>query len=155
MNKKKVEAMKSWKAPASVKDIQIFIGFANFNRSFIKDFSTICTPITNLPKGDPKKLSWGKEQEEGFEDMKRRFISAPILCHFYPDLNTVFETDASDYTLGGILSQFDAKRLHPVAFPSHKLSPADKITKFTIKSHWLSLSHSWNGDITWKKRRSR
>jgi len=121
MNEKKVESIKSWKAPASVKDIQIFIGFANFYRRFIKSFSAICTPIMNLLKGDPKKLSWGKEQQEAFEDLKRRFISAPIICHFYPDLNTVVKTDASNYVLGCILSQFHGKRLHPVAFHSCKL----------------------------------
>jgi len=125
MNEKKVESIKSWKAPASLKDIQIFIGFANFYRRFIKNFSAICTPITNLLKGDPKKFSWGKEQQEAFEHLKRRFISAPILCHFYPDLNTVVETDASHYALGCIISQH-SKRLHPVAFHSRQLSPAER-----------------------------
>jgi len=80
----------------------------------------------NLLKGDLKKFSWGKEQQEAFEDLKRRFISAPILCHFYPDLNTVVETDASDYALGCILSQLHSKRLHPVAFHSRKLSLAER-----------------------------
>jgi len=126
MNGNKVESIKSWKAPFSVKDIQIFIGFANFYRRFIKNFSGICTPITNLLNGAPKKLSRGQEQQEAFEDLKRRFISAPILCHFYPDLNPVVETDASDYALGCILSQVHCKRLHAVAFHSRKLSPADR-----------------------------
>ena len=126
MNEKKVESIKSWKAPFSVKYIQIIIGFANFYRRFIKDFSAICTPITNLLKGHFKKFSWGKEQQEAFEDLKRRFISAPILCHFYSDLNTVVETDARDYALGCILSQFHGNRLHPVAFHSRKLSPAER-----------------------------
>jgi len=126
MNEKKVESIKSWKASASVKDIQTIIGFANFYRRFIKNFSAICTLITNRLKGDPKKLSWGKEPQEAFEHLKCRFISAPILCHFYPDLNTVVETDASDYALGCILSQFHGKRLHLVAFHSCKLSPAEQ-----------------------------
>jgi len=126
MNAKKVESIKSWKASASVKDIQIFIGFANFYRRCIKNFSAICTPITNLLKGDPKKFSSGKEQQEAFEDLKGRFISAPILCHFYPNLNTLVETDASDYALGCILLQFHGKRLYPVAFHSRKLSPAQR-----------------------------
>jgi len=55
--------------------------------------------MTNQLKGDPKKLSWWKEQQEAFEDLTRRFIWAPILCHFCPDLNTVLETDATDYAL--------------------------------------------------------
>jgi len=92
INEKKVESIKARKAPASVKDIQMFIGFANFYCRFIKNFSAIGTPITNLLKVDPKKFSWGKQQQETFEDLKRHFISAPILCHFNLDLNTVVET---------------------------------------------------------------
>jgi len=126
MNEKKLESIKSCKAPASVKDIQIFIGFTNFYRRFIKNFSAICTPITNLLKGDPKNVSWGKEPHEAFEDLKRRFSSAPILCHFDPYLNTVVQTDASDYSLGSIFAQFHGKWLHPVAFHSRKLSPAER-----------------------------
>ena len=126
MNEKKVESIKSWKAPALIRDIQIFIRFANFNRRFIKNCLTICAPITNLIKGDPKKFFWGKEQQDAFEDLKRCCISPPILCHFYPELNTVVETDTSDYALGCILSQFHGKRLHPVAFYSRKLSPVEQ-----------------------------
>jgi len=125
MREKKVESVKAWRAPASVKDVQIFIGFANFYRRFIKNLSAICAPITNLLKGDSKKLFCGKDQQESFDDLKQHFISAPILCHFYPELDTVVETDASDYALGCILSQFHGKRLHPVACHSRKLSPAE------------------------------
>jgi len=58
MNEKKVESVKAWQAPTSVKDVQIFIGFANFDRRFIKNFSAICAPITNLLKGNPKQSFW-------------------------------------------------------------------------------------------------
>ena len=57
----------------------------------------------DLLKGDLKKLSRRQEQREAFEDLEHRFISAPILCQFYPDLNTVVEIDFSDYVLGWIL----------------------------------------------------
>ena len=118
MNEKKMESVKAWRTPSSVMDIQIFIGFANFYRRFIKNFSAICAPITNLLKGDPKKCFWGKEQQVAFDDLKRSFISAPILCHFYPGLDTVVETDASDYPPECILWQFHRKRLHTVALHS-------------------------------------
>jgi len=112
MNEKKVECVKAKRAPASVKDMQIFIGFANFYRRFIKNLLAICAPITNLLKGDPKQVFWGKEQQEAFDDPQCRFISAPIICHFDPELDTVVETDASDHALECILSQFHRKRLH-------------------------------------------
>ena len=105
MNEKKVETIKAWKPPTSVREVQIFIGFANFYRRFIKYFSDNCTPITNLLKRENRSFVLGKDQQEAFEYLKRCFTTAPILCHFHPDRDTVVETDASDYTLGCILSQ--------------------------------------------------
>ena len=126
MNEKKVETIKAWKPPTSVREVQILMGFANFYRRFIKNFSDICTPITNLTRGDKTKFVWGKDQQEAFEYLKRCFTTASILCHFHPDHDTVVETDASDYALGCILSQFQEKRLHPVAFHSRKLNSAER-----------------------------
>jgi len=51
---------------------------------------------------------------------------APILAHFYLEQETVIETDASDFALGAILSQFQDKRLHQVAFHSQKLNSAER-----------------------------
>ena len=54
MSERKVEAVKNWETPKSVKDIQRFLGFANFYRRFVKGFSGICRPITNLLRKDTK-----------------------------------------------------------------------------------------------------
>ena len=80
----------------------------------------------NLTRGDKTKFVWGKDQQEAFEYLKRCFTTAPIVCHFHPDRDTVVETDASDYALCCILSQFQEKRLHPVAFHSRKLNSAER-----------------------------
>jgi len=56
MSERKVESVRNWRAPRSVKEVQIFIGFANFYRRFIKDFSKICTPITETLKGDKTRF---------------------------------------------------------------------------------------------------
>ena len=92
----------------------------------MENFSDIWTPITNLTKGDKSKFVWGKDQQEAFEYLQRCFTTAPILCHFHPDRDTVVETDTSDYPLGGILLQFQEKGLHPVTFHSHKLNSAER-----------------------------
>jgi hypothetical protein len=61
-----------------------------------------------------------------FETLKKAFISAPVLVHFDPSKVAVVETDASDFALGAILSQKgEDNRLHPVAFHSRKLTPAE------------------------------
>src|ERR1700712_1654832 len=59
MSERKVESIKNWKPPRSVKEVQIFIGFANFYKRFIKGFSDICTTITETRKGDKTKFYWG------------------------------------------------------------------------------------------------
>ena len=127
ISKNKIESIMSWKTPRSVKDVQIFIGFANFYRRFIENFSKVCKPITDTlkSKGDKKLWSWGPERDKAFEELKQRFTSAPILAHFCPDRKTVIETDTSDFALGCILSQYLGKRLHPVAFHSQKLNDAE------------------------------
>jgi len=63
----------------------------------IKDFSKVCKPITETLKGNPKEFLGGREREEGFEEWKRRFTTAPILWNFYPGRTTVVETEASDF----------------------------------------------------------
>jgi len=118
MSDRKVKSVQNWAHPRSAKEVQIFIGFANFDRRFIKDLSKVCKPITETLKGNPKDFHWGKEQEEAFEELKKRFTTAPILSHFYPGRKTVFETDASDFALGCVLSQYQGRGVHPVAFHS-------------------------------------
>ena len=70
MSERKVDSIKKWKALRSVKEVQIFIGFANFYRRFIKGFSDICTPITETWKGDKSKFYWGPKQDKAFEELK-------------------------------------------------------------------------------------
>lgn len=124
MSERKVEAVKNWEIPKSVKDIQRFLGFANFYRRFIKGFSGICRPITQLLRKDTK-FEWKKEATTAFTELKESFTSAPILRHFNPDLEVIIETDASNFAIGCVLSQKWEARLHPVAFHSRKMTPAE------------------------------
>jgi len=126
MGKKKVESILNWRAPESVKDLQIFIGFANFYRHFIENLSKVCKSITDMlkTKGEKHFWFWGEEQDKPFGARKRIFTSAPIVAQFYPNRKTVIETDAGDFELGCILSQYLGKRLHPVAFHLQKLNDA-------------------------------
>jgi len=106
ISEKKVASILNWRAPWSVREVQIFIGFANFYRRFIENFSKFCKPITDTlkTKGGKDVWFWGEEQDKAFKELKRRFTSAPILAHCYLDRITVIETDASDFALGCILS---------------------------------------------------
>jgi hypothetical protein len=121
------QVIQDWRAPKSQKDVQIFIGFCNFYRRFIQGFSAIAKPITDTLKGDGRKFSWGPEQEAAFLKLKILFHedNTPIMRHYEPDLPVVLETDSSDFALGAVLSQCHDNRLHPVAFLSKKLAPAE------------------------------
>src|SRR5271154_5657437 len=76
MDPAKVEAITSWPTPKSIHDIRVFLGLANFYQHFIKDFSKITAPITNLLKKS-QKLHWGMTAETAFGKLKEAFTSAP------------------------------------------------------------------------------
>ena len=111
-----------WKEPPGVKDLQKFLGFANFYRRFIKDFSKHTQPLTNLlKKGIPWR--WEDSHKQAFAQLKVAFTSAPVLAFFDYNRKSVLETDASDWASGGVLSQYDDEgRLRPVAYFSAKHS---------------------------------
>lgn len=125
MDPKKVEAVREWGTPKNIKDVQAFLGFSNFYRRFIRDYSRVVTPLTRLTRKETPFI-WTSECQDAFVSLKTAFTTAPILRHFDPDRHIVLETDASDYVSAGVLSQPDANGvLHPVAFYSKKHSPAE------------------------------
>ena len=125
MDPAKVAAVAEWPRPQNVRDIQAFLGFANFYRRFIAKFSRIAKPMTSLTQKD-LPFYWTPECEAAFIRIKERFRDGDILRHFDPDRKTVVETDASDHCIAGILSQFDDEGiLRPVAFFSKKMIPAE------------------------------
>jgi len=125
MDPAKVEAITSWQAPTSVKAVRSFLGFANFYRRFIKDFSKVTAPLTDLTKHD-LPFMWSKEADTAFLRLKELFTTAPILAQFDPDRETIIETDASAWSTGGTLFQFDVNGLlRPCAYYSRKNIPAE------------------------------
>ena len=131
MDPRKVETIVKWKPARCIKDVQAFLGFANFYRRFIKDYSRVAVPLSALTRKDRKTFMfpWAKDgpEQRAFEVLKRAFTSAPILAHFDPQRETWLETDASDYVAAAILSQKgEDGELHPVAFLSKKMSPQER-----------------------------
>jgi hypothetical protein len=126
MAQDKVQCIRDWECPRSLRDIQSFIGFANFYRQFIEGFSKIAKPLSDSTKGSPKDWIWIDAMTKSFEKLKHCFTTAPILTHFNPHRECIVETDASDFALGGTLSQTaEDEKLHPNAFHSRKFSPAE------------------------------
>ncbi len=101
----KVQAVTEWPLPKTIKELQRFLGFANFYRRFIRNYSLITAPLTSLLRGKPTKLRWSPEAVKAFEKLKTSFTTAPILKHPDPELPFVVEVDASDCGIGAVLSQ--------------------------------------------------
>ena len=128
MDSVKVQAISEWEPPKSVHDLQVFLGFANYYRRFIRDYSKIAQPLTSLLKKEAKlkRFSLSPDQVEAFNSLKLSFTSAPILAHYDPSRPCVLEADSSDFAIAGVLSQYDDQNiLHPIAFYSRKLSPPE------------------------------
>ena len=124
MDPDRVIAITEWPTPTNVEEIQIFLGFANFYRRFIEGYSRVVSPITSLLRKG-QHFHWSAACQTAFEELKRRFTTAPILRHFDPDLPIRVHTDASGFAISGILSQLHGSTWHPVAFYSRKCSAAE------------------------------
>ena len=103
MNKKKVKTVKKWPEPKGFKEVQAFLGFANFYQKFIQGYSQTCTTLTKMTKKE-QLFYWGHKQEEIFKKLKDKFILASILASFDPEKKIILETDASDQALESCLS---------------------------------------------------
>ncbi|GJF00822.1 polyprotein [Phanerochaete sordida] len=127
MDPAKVKAVTEWPTPMNLKDVRGFVGFANFYRRFIKDFSKICRPLHDLTKKDTP-FNWGSAQADAFETLKRAFTTQPVLAMWNIDYPTRIEADASGYATGGVIAQLDPndKLWHLIAFRSQTMSPAGR-----------------------------
>lgn len=121
MDPKKIAAVREWKQPENLTELQSFLGFANYYRRFIKHFSKHAIPLTRFMKKGVK-FKWDDEAERAFQTIKDVITSEPILASFDPDKEIELETDASGFALGGQIGQRDENGLlHPIAFYSYKM----------------------------------
>ncbi|KIM59305.1 hypothetical protein SCLCIDRAFT_73081, partial [Scleroderma citrinum Foug A] len=122
----KTAAIKDWPAPTTLKELRSFIGFCNFYRMFIANFSQIAHPLHLLTKKDQEYV-WEEPQQQAFAELKTRLTSSPVLR--LPDLSKPFivQTDTSKLGTGAILLQHDAVGVpHPCAYLSQALVGAEQ-----------------------------
>jgi len=103
MEQEKIKAVKEWKTPGKVKDMESFLGFANFYKCFIQNFSHIAKPLNEL-KGK-KEWKWEEEHQKVFEERKERITSQPVLALPRRKKKFRVEMDVSGHAIGGVLSQ--------------------------------------------------
>lgn len=127
MDPVKVAGVSEWPAPTTKKEVQSFLGFANFYRRFIEGFSEHAKPLFELTKKD-RKWSWTEPEQSAFDEIKNRVTSSPIL-RFADDTKPFrIEADSSDFATGAVLSQqsSDDLKWHPIAFYSKSLNAVER-----------------------------
>ena len=110
MEKEKVKGVLEWPTPKCIKDVQKFLGLANYYHQFIEGFISIARPLHNTVKKD-KKWEWTEKQGKAFKELKRRFIEELVLAALDIDKKIRMEVDTLDYAMGGILSMECRDRL--------------------------------------------
>ncbi|KAI4890447.1 hypothetical protein NFI96_003606 [Prochilodus magdalenae] len=128
MDPAKIRAVQDWPRPSSLKEVQRFLGFANFFRRFIRNFSAVAAPLTALTGKTSGRFRWTVEAQQAFEELTRCLTTAPVLQLPDPRAPFIVEVDASDVGVGAVLSQRSGipNKLHPCAFYSHRLTPAER-----------------------------
>jgi hypothetical protein len=146
----KIGAVRDWPTPRNVGDVRSFLGLAGFYRRFVKDFSKIALPLTQMTQKE-RPWEWGKEQQGALDALKAALCSAPVLLIPDPSKAYTLNCDACDFAIGATLQQDQGNGLQPVAFMSRKLKPAEinydtREKEFMALvdacSHWRQYLHS-------------
>ena len=132
----KVKAVEEWPTPATVKQLQAFLGLAGYYRRYIEMFAQIAAPLYNAMHAETltqqgkkmvaKKLVWTADCEKAFNTLKKRLISAPVLTFADFTKPFILHVDASNEGLGAVLSQEVDQKLRVVAYASRRLEPTEK-----------------------------
>jgi len=126
MEEEKIKEVLEWPTPKCVKDVQKFLGLANYYRQFIEGFASIARPLHDMVKKD-KKWNWMEKQEKTFRELKEWFTKELVLAA--PDLDKKLrvEVNTSDYATGGVLSmEVENGRWKLVAFLSKSLNETER-----------------------------
>jgi hypothetical protein len=145
MMEDKVKAVQDWPTPTRVTHVRAFLGMAGYYRKFVKDFSKIAAPLSDLTK-ETVKFDWGHPQEEAFRRLKDAISKGPVLILPDPNLPYVVNTDASGFAIGAVLQQDQGRGLQPIAFLSKKMLDAE--TRYPVhEQELLSIIHALS---TWR-----
>ena len=138
----KLDAIKNFARPKTLKDLRGFLGLCSYYRKFVARFAQIASPLTDLTKGINGKgkniiIPWLEAHDVAFNELKVTMCYEVVLQ--FPDWEKPYtlHMDASDYAIGGVLSQTDSfRKLRPVTFFSRRLTMLSKITIRSAARPW-------------------
>jgi len=137
VDKAKIDVIKKLPPSMNVKGVRSFLGHAGFYRRFIKDFSKVAKPLSNLLNKDVAFV-FNEECMDAFNDLKTSLVSAPVITA--PDWGQEFELmcDASDYAVGAVLGQRKGKNFHAIYYACKVLNDA-QVNYATTKKEMLAI----------------
>ena len=121
----KVDAVTAWPVLTSVADVRSFLGTVGYYRKFVRMFSEVASPLTELLQKD-KPFVWGERQQKSFDELKKAVSQQPVLILPDPSKPYVVTTDASGFAVGAWLGQDQGQGLQPIAYLSKKMSSAER-----------------------------
>ena len=117
----KVESIKAFQFPKNLRELSSFIGMTGYYRPFVRNYSKIAAPLTDLLK-KLRCMQWSQEAQDAFDTLKHALLSAPILALPHDDESTfILDTDASDFAAGAVLSQIQDGKEHVISYASRIL----------------------------------
>ena len=138
----KVDAINSFSAPSTVKELQRFIGMVNYYHRFIPNAASILQPLHQSMKGKRPQvtLEWTPGMQRAFETIKRKLAEVTLLAHPKHNALLSLSADASDTGIGAVLEQFTCGYWQPLAFFSRHLSSAE--SKYSVFDRELLAAYS-------------
>lgn len=121
------EIIKKWPVPKDIKQLESFLGFANYHRNHVKNFAELSHSLYQLIKISGKsKFEWSETHEKAFDEIKKHILQALTLAHPNSQDTFVLDTDASDNSIGAELSQIQNGKEQIISFASKVLTPTQK-----------------------------
>ncbi|GBG59553.1 hypothetical protein CBR_g49813 [Chara braunii] len=133
----KVASIRDWPRPQAVIEVRSFLGMCGYYRNFVKNYSTVASPLTDLTRLDTP-WDWSDECEAVFKRLKHALMNHEVLMVPDPQKPFIVTTDASQYGIGAVLAQQDGKKLRPIEYMSKKMS-SKKLAKSTYEREHYAL----------------
>ncbi|GBG78917.1 hypothetical protein CBR_g28631 [Chara braunii] len=133
----KVASIRDWPRPQTVTEVRSFLGMCGSYRNFVKNYSTVASPLTDLTRLDTP-WDWSDECEGAFKRLKHALMNHEVLMVPDPQKPFIVTTDASQYGIGAVLAQQDGKKLRPIEYMSKKM-PSKKVAKSTYERELYAL----------------
>ena len=121
----KIESVQNWPVPTNVSEVKRFLGLVGYYRRFVKDFSTIAYPLTELTHKS-KSFVWTQDCQIAFETLRSSSITDPILSYPTENGEFILDTDASLHGISAVLSQSQYGEEKVMAYASRTLSKSEQ-----------------------------